>query len=157
MPSLRDERQRLSKLPMLQGDAFCASYAAAADLWLTGLLVAAAGSDVTGLALVAVGGYGRGELCPFSDLDLVLIHSGRRDIKAVADAIWYPVWDEGVRLDHSVRKPSEVLATAKQDLRVQLGLLDGRCVAGDTSISDPLLSDAAELWRRQAPKWMPLL
>ena len=57
------------------------------------------------MALVAVGGYGRGELCPYSDLDVVLLHKGRKDISAAADRIWYPVWDEGIALDHSVRKP----------------------------------------------------
>ena len=58
---------------------------------------------------MAVGGYGRSSLCPYSDLDVVLVHNGHRDIRAVADGIWYPVWDEGVHLDHSVRRPSEVL------------------------------------------------
>ena len=83
------------------------------------------------LALVAVGGYGRSSLCPYSDLDVVLVHNGHRDIAKVADAIWYPVWDEGVHLDHSVRRPSEVLTAAAEDVRVALGLLDGRLVWGD--------------------------
>ena len=110
------------------------------------------------MALVAVGGYGRGSLCPYSDLDVVLVHIGHRDIKAVADGIWYPVWDEGVHLDHSVRRPAEVLAAAAEDARVALGLLDGRMVWGEPKVADPLLVKAKEAWRnRLGTKYLPLL
>jgi [protein-PII] uridylyltransferase len=104
----------------LLGDAFCRAYSDAADEWLTGLFNQATGGEGRGMALVAVGGYGRAELCPFSDLDVLLIHRGRRDISATADKIWYPVWDEGISLDHSVRRPSEALELAGGDLRVAL-------------------------------------
>jgi [protein-PII] uridylyltransferase len=86
-------------------------------------------------------------LCPYSDLDVVLVHRGHRDIKAVADAIWYPVWDEGVHLDHSVRRPAEVLSAAADDVRVALGLLDARLVWGDAKVADPLIVDARTAWR----------
>src|SRR5205807_6100587 len=68
------------------------------DRWLAELLGAEA--DV---ALVAVGGYGRRELLPRSDLDVLLLHGGRDDIASIADRIWYPVWDSGAELDHAVR------------------------------------------------------
>ena len=138
--SLRSLRQELLERPDLQGEAFCTALAAAADQWLAGLLERATEGNPQGVALVAVGGYGRGELCPYSDLDVVLVHNGRRDIGRVADAVWYPVWDEGIRLDHSVRRPSEVLEVARDDLRAQLGLLDGRVVAGDASVAEPMLA-----------------
>lgn len=155
--SFRAARDALLARTELQGDEFCAALSGAADDWLRGLLRAAAAGDDRGVALLAVGGYGRGELCPFSDLDIVLVHDGRRDIASVADAVWYPVWDEGIRLDHSVRRPPEVLAVARSDLRAQLGLLDGRLVAGDASVVVPLLADARALWRRQAGRWLPVL
>ncbi len=141
----------------LQGDAFCAAFSAAADQWLSDLLAQATDGKPQGVVLVAVGGYGRGELCPYSDLDVVLVHGGRRDIKRVADAVWYPVWDEGIRLDHSVRRPSEVLEVARGDLRAQLGLLDGRVVAGDASVAEPMLAQAQTLWRDRAGQWLPVL
>jgi len=121
------------------------------------LLDAATDGNPRGVALVAVGGYGRGELCPFSDLDVVLVHDRRRDIGAVADAVWYPVWDEGIRLDHSVRRPSEVIDVARDDLRAQLGLLDGRVVAGDRAVAEPMLGAAEDLWQARAVRWLPML
>ena len=155
--SFRAARDALLAQTALHGDDFCRALAAAADDWLGGLLATASDGDNQGLALVAVGGYGRAELFPFSDLDVVLVHAGRRDVQAVADAVWYPVWDEGIRLDHAVRSPAEVLAAARHDLRVQLGLLDGRLVAGDAGVVVPVLADAVALWRQAAPRQLPAL
>jgi len=145
--SLRERRRALLARTDLQGDAFCRAYAAEADDWLSGVATRAVGETNRHLALLAVGGYGRGSLCPYSDLDVVLVHRGHRDIKAVADAIWYPVWDEGVHLDHSVRRPAEVLSAAADDVRVALGLLDARLVWGDAKVADPLIEDARTAWR----------
>ena len=97
-----------------------------ADRWLASLL----GAE-SGVALVAVGGYGRRELLPGSDLDVLLLHHARPGIAALADRIWYPIWDSGTRLDHAVRRPAHARAVARSDLRVALGLLHARHVAGD--------------------------
>ena len=145
--SLRERRRLLLSRTDLQGAAFCQAYAAEADNWLSGVATRAVGDTNHHLALLAVGGYGRGSLCPYSDLDVVLVHRGHRDIKAVADAIWYPVWDEGVHLDHSVRRPAEVLSAAASDVRVALGLLDARLVWGDAKVADPLMADVRAAWR----------
>jgi [protein-PII] uridylyltransferase len=131
------------------GQDFCRSYAAEADAWLSELADRAAGENRRHLALVAVGGYGRSFLCPYSDLDVVLVHSGYRDVKEVADGIWYPVWDEGVHLDHSVRRPAEVLSAAAEDLRVALGLLDARVVWGERRLAEPLIEKAKAAWREK--------
>jgi [protein-PII] uridylyltransferase len=156
--SLRDRRSRLLAEPGLRGQEFCLRYAAEADAWLSGLAEQAAGDARRHLALVAVGGYGRSSLCPYSDLDVVLVHNGHRDIAKIADAIWYPVWDEGVHLDHSVRRPSEVLTAAAEDARVALGLLDGRLVWGESKIVEPLLEKARAAWRdRLGARYLPLL
>jgi [protein-PII] uridylyltransferase len=157
-PSLRERRASLLSQPELKGEAFCRRYAAEADDWLSGLADRVAGDARRHMALVAVGGYGRGSLCPYSDLDVVLVHDGHRDIKSVADGIWYPVWDEGVHLDHSVRRPAEVLAAVAEDARVALGLLDGRMVWGEAKVADPLLAKAKEAWRTKlGTKYLPLL
>ncbi|MFJ8000562.1 [protein-PII] uridylyltransferase [Streptomyces sp. NPDC096310] len=131
------------------------------DDWLNALFTTAAQeTGVRGAALVAVGGYGRGELSPRSDLDLVLLHDGKTPAKAIAalaDRVWYPVWDLGLALDHSVRTPAEARRTAAEDLKAQLGLLDARQVAGDlglvTGVRTAILAD----WRNTAPKRLPEL
>ncbi len=155
--SLRDRRQALLDDAELRGDAFCRAYARAADGWLSDLFDKATEGDSRGIALVAVGGYGRGELCPYSDLDVVLVHRGRRRISAMADRIWYPVWDEGISLDHSVRRPGEALEMASRDLRVALGLLDARVVCGDRRIAEPVLEGARGRWAKQKPAWLEVL
>ena len=78
------------------------------DSWLAEVVAAAAGAGPD-VALVAVGGLGRREPAPYCDLDLVLVHGGRAGVTAIADAVWYPVWDAGVGLDHSVRTVAEAL------------------------------------------------
>jgi [protein-PII] uridylyltransferase len=154
--SLRERRQKLLSRSDLQGDEFCRAYAAEADEWLSGVADRAVGETNLHLALLAVGGYGRSSLCPYSDLDVVLLHAGHRNIKEVADAIWYPVWDEGVHLDHSVRRPAEVLSAAADDVRVALGLLDARLVWGDPKVADPLVSQARDAWRDSlGPRYLP--
>ncbi|MFF4504041.1 [protein-PII] uridylyltransferase [Streptomyces sp. NPDC001401] len=128
------------------------------DDWLTGLFAAGA-EGLRGASLVAVGGYGRGELSPRSDLDLLLLHDGSdaKAVAALADRIWYPVWDLGLSLDHSVRTPAEARKTAGEDLKVQLGLLDARHIAGDLGLTAGLRTAVLADWRNQAPKRLPEL
>jgi [protein-PII] uridylyltransferase len=111
------------------------------------------------VSLVAVGGYGRGELSPRSDLDLLLLHDGSDDkaVAALADRLWYPVWDLGLALDHSVRTPQEARKTAGEDLKVHLGLLDARHLAGDLGLTASLRTAVLADWRNQAPKRLPEL
>jgi [protein-PII] uridylyltransferase len=128
------------------------------DDWLAGLF-AAADRGLKGVSLVAVGGYGRGELSPRSDLDLLLLHDGAdpKAVATVADRLWYPVWDLGIALDHSVRTPAEARRTAGEDLKVQLGLLDARHLAGDLGLTAGLRTAVLADWRNQAPKRLPEL
>ncbi|WP_217234671.1 [protein-PII] uridylyltransferase [Streptomyces sp. AC555_RSS877] len=134
-----------------------AALAELTDDWLSGLFNAA--GEVRGVSLIAVGGYGRGELSPRSDLDLVLLHDGSDSgaVAALADRIWYPVWDLGLALDHSVRTPAEARKTAGEDLKVQLGLLDARHLAGDLGLTAGLRTAVLADWRNQAPKRLPEL
>ena len=112
---------------------------------------AASGGPATGVALVAVGGYGRAELAPHSDLDLVLVHEDDVDLGELGSALWYPLWDSGRRLDHSVRSMSQVLEAAA-DLRVALGLLDARHLAGDPGLTLRLRTTTS---RSRSACWTP--
>ena len=122
------------------------------DEWLSELLPAE-----DGVALMAVGGYGRRELCPGSDLDLVLLHQGRRDVAALADGLWYPLWDAGLQVDHSVRTVREAVTEADRDLKVAMGLLDARVVHGDTDLGATLMEKVRADWRSHAARRLPAL
>jgi [protein-PII] uridylyltransferase len=129
-----------------------AERATALDLWLAGLFHSAVGGPLlcdSGFALVATGGLGRRECAPHGDVDLLLVHSGA-PVAEVADRIWYPIWDAGVSLDHSVRTLPEALSVAIDDVRVALALLDVRHIAGDARLSEQLRTAAYDQWRRTA-------
>jgi [protein-PII] uridylyltransferase len=109
------------------------------------------------MALIAVGSYGRGELCPQSDLDLLLVHRGNDGVADAADRLWYPIWDANVRLDHSVRTVAETLAVAARDVKAALGLLDARLVAGDAELYRQLADRGRRLWEDRAGALLPEL
>jgi [protein-PII] uridylyltransferase len=140
-------------LNMEVGAAARARRAAALDAWLATLLP----GDLPGVALVAVGGLGRRECAPHGDLDLVLVHAGMPRVDLLAAAIWYPVWDARLGLDHSVRTIPESLSAAHDDAKVALGLLDARHVAGDAELTARLSAAAADQWRRTAVRALPRL
>ncbi|MER5779515.1 [protein-PII] uridylyltransferase [Streptomyces sp. NPDC002039] len=154
-------RLRLLQEESRSGPSRRSALAALTDDWLRALFARAVReTGVRGASLVAVGGYGRGELSPRSDLDLLLLHDGKADpraLGALADRLWYPVWDLGVALDHSVRTPAEARKTAAEDLKVHLGLLDSRPVAGDAGLLAGLRTSVLADWRNQAVKRLPQL
>ncbi|MGZ8690250.1 MAG: [protein-PII] uridylyltransferase [Aeromicrobium sp.] len=131
-----------------------------ADRLLRQLFAAApaptAGPDArsgSGMALVAVGGYGRSELSPHSDLDVVLLYDpsiGNEVVNEVANSIWYPLWERGIALDHSVRDTTQMREAAAGDYRAATGMLDARPVAGDSGLVLTLRSQVLADWRRDA-------
>nr|WP_156661158.1 [protein-PII] uridylyltransferase [Mycobacterium sp. 852002-51163_SCH5372311] len=106
-------------------------------------------TDTSGFALVGIGGLGRRELLPYSDLDLMLVHDGKAAevLGEVADKLWYPLWDANIRLDHSVRTVSEALSTANSDMTAALGMLDARHIAGDEQLSADVIAGVRRQWR----------
>lgn len=115
-----------------------------------------------GIALAAVGGYGRGELSPGSDLDLLILHTDSH-VEAVlgkfVNELLYPIWDKShqnelipTSVDHSVRTRTQTRDAARDDLRVALGLLDVRLVAGDADLVAAVQSDAIDDWRRDSKR-----
>ncbi len=150
--SLSEVRAGVLRRPGLVGAALRQELSAAYDGWLLELF-AANRDERPGVALVAVGGLGRREPAPYSDLDLVLLHEGKvAGLTAVADSIWYPIWDSGVSLDHSVRTPDQALAVAKDDLKALMGLLDIRHIAGDAGLTGRVRGSILDVWRATAVK-----
>ena len=148
-----EARRRLLDDRSLRGRSFCRAYSDLADGWLAGLL------DETGpagrsVALVAIGGYGRRELAPGSDLDVMLLHGGERGVGELAERLWYPVWDAGVKLGHAVRTAKEALSLAADDLDTATCLLDARFLAGEQALVDDLRARATSEWRKRSSRWL---
>jgi [protein-PII] uridylyltransferase len=154
----QSRRRDLLARPGRPGLASRQELSALTDAWVGDLFAAACattGHEDGGVALAAVGGYGRGELSPGSDLDLVLLHAGKSTVASLADKVWYPIWDSGVKLDHAVRTFDEGRRLAGQDLAVLLGLLDSRHVAGDPGLVGRLRSTVLADWRAAARRRLP--
>src|SRR4051794_2672568 len=119
------------------------------DFWLTTKATEIGVTATSGFAIVATGGLGRGELLPYSDLDLTLLHDNMpHDIVGrVAELLWYPLWDANIRIDHSVRTVPEALKVAGEDISAGLAMLEARHIAGDSDLSSLLIGGARRQWR----------
>jgi len=117
-------------------------------------------TGVAGVALAAVGGYGRGELAPGSDLDILFLHNGRVEEKPLSELvnkILYPLWDKSFKVDHAVRTRAETREAANSDLKVALGLLDIRFICGDADLVTAVQHDAIDDWRSRSRDRLPQL
>jgi len=124
------------------------------DLLLSSLFTES-GAKAHEVAIAAVGGFGRGELSPGSDLDIVILHSGslpEKELSDLVNKILYPLWDKNIKIDHSVRTRSEVREAAETDLKVVLGLLDIRLVCGNPDLVAAVQVDAIDEWRKNSKR-----
>lgn len=119
------------------------------DFWLSTKATEIGITATSGFAIVATGGLGRGELLPYSDLDLMLLHDHMPSevVSEVAELLWYPLWDANIRLDHSVRTVPQALQVAGDDISAGLAMLEARHVAGDENLSGLLVGGARRQWR----------
>ncbi|MCV7193924.1 [protein-PII] uridylyltransferase [Mycolicibacterium brumae] len=119
------------------------------EFWLTTKAAELGITETSGFAIVATGSLGRGEMLPYSDLDLMLLYeeSDQEVVSGIAESLWYPLWDANIRLDHSVRTVPEALRVASTDLTAALGLLEARHIAGDAELSQLLIGGARRQWR----------
>lgn len=112
------------------GRDLCSALTAALDDAITELAAPLAGQP---LAVVAVGGYGRGEQCLYSDVDLMLLHADA-DLDLATEAVLYPLWDAKLKVGHSVRTVREAVAAAREDFETLTSMLTMRCIAGDATL-----------------------
>lgn len=139
-----------------------AAIAALGRTWISDVWSAAThGARLEGVALASVGSLARGDAGPLSDFDLVLLHDGRslstKEVTALADRIWYPIWDGGAKLDHSVRTVNQCRTVAAGDLSAAVGLLDLELVAGDEQVVAAARSTVGHDWRANARRRLPQL
>ncbi|MFV0426245.1 MAG: HD domain-containing protein [Beutenbergiaceae bacterium] len=135
------------------------------DEALTGLWQTAgqeSGVDLSsGVALAAVGSHGRRDAGPTSDLDLLLVYDSQQhqadQIAALAPVLWYPIWDAGLDLDHSVRTLAQCRGVATADLPAAVGLLNVRLIAGDDTLLHRARTAVLADWRSAARRRLPEL
>src|SRR5450759_5215980 len=144
------------------GQARRAAMGELSRVWIHEVWMAATyGARMDGVALASVGSLARGDSGPLSDFDLVLLHDGRsmsrKEITSLADRIWYPIWDGGARLDHSVRTVGECRSVAAGDLSAAVGLLDLDLVAGDEQVVAAARSTLGHDWRANVRRRLPQL
>jgi len=89
-------------------------------------------------ALIAIGGYGRGELNPHSDIDIMFLCRDEKDRQRAPEML-YVLWDAGLDVGYSVRTVQECLALARQDIKIRTSLLESRCIAGEPALYDAFL------------------
>ena len=99
------------------------------------------------ITLVAVGGYGRGEMAPFSDIDLMFLSPMRHTpwVEQVVESVLYTLWDLGLKVGHSTRTPDDVIRMATADITVKTALLEARYLWGD----QPLFDEAMARFRQE--------
>jgi len=153
--SLKDARAALLADTALGGAAYGRAMADRLDAALAEVFTDAAAGNLR-VALVALGSYERRELCPGSDVDVLLLHDVRgrqRDlVKDLAERCWYPLWDAGFVTGHGLRTVKESLALADDDLDALTSFLDGRTVAGDATLTDDLVAKGRQLAARRGTR-----
>jgi len=119
------------------------------EFWLTTKAGEIGITATSGFAIVATGGVGRGEMVPYGDLDLMLLHDNMPAdiVSQVAELLWYPLWDANIRLDHSVRTVPEAIQVASEDISAGMAMLEARHIAGDGELSALLIGGARRQWR----------
>src|ERR1700692_1141057 len=143
---VEEHRLRLKHQAGGGGREICARRAELMDVLLQYDSAAAApaprGNSTSGtpLALIALGGYGRGELNPFSDIDVMLLHhQGTKKIsphlEEMGQQVLYLLWDSGFKVGHSTRSIKEAIAQANHDMRTKTAMLESRFLAGDAELA----------------------
>jgi len=156
---LRAQRAALEKLwrQGLSGQALLARQSELVDAFIEEHFQGAVKGFAGLVAVAALGGYGRQELFPCSDIDLLILYqqenweegqgeSRQDEIKKVAEAVLYPLWDSGLEVGHGVRTVAEALDHAAQDFFFRVAMLDARFLAGSRELFDRLLSRYRQLF-----------
>src|SRR5256886_7488774 len=143
---VEEHRLRLKHQAGVGGREICVRRAELVDILLRYVFDAAAatvrgnGETKVPVALIALGGYGRGELNPFSDVDvMVLHHHGVAKIsphlQEMANQVLYLLWDSGLKVGHSTRSIKEAITEANRDMRTKTAMLESRFLAGDSELA----------------------
>lgn len=148
------------------GMKVCQARAAMLDVVIENLFLAALdlyasehGQIPSKMAILATGGYGRGELNPHSDIDIMFLYPDRisgKDFKAfqalIAEEVLYPLWDLGFKVGHASRNTPEVLEEARKEIQSKNALLEARFICGSEPIYKQMLKRFTNFYRKDSPK-----
>ena len=111
------------------------------------------------MCILATGGYGRGELCPHSDIDLMFLYSKSIGGKAqellketMTREILYPLWDSGLKVGHASRDSKEAILEAQRDIRNKNSMLDARYICGDRKMGKKFNEKFLHYCRKHEPE-----
>ncbi|MBC2604920.1 [protein-PII] uridylyltransferase [Pelagicoccus albus] len=111
------------------------------------------------ISVVALGGYGREELCPLSDIDIMFLYPSNTDGKLLQKAqellvqeVLYPLWDAGLKVGHSTRSVDEAFKEAKSDIQTKTALLEARLICGSSALFEGFQSSYHLFYRKDDPK-----
>ncbi len=114
----------------------------------------------SGWALATLAGTAKRELCPFSDIDVVLLHpdgAAEALVAAVASACWYPLWDAGWKLSPLTHSPKTLQASVRRDLETATSLLSIRHISGEPAVTDQARTRSLRSWKDNGEKWVGVL
>jgi [protein-PII] uridylyltransferase len=124
-----------------------------------GLYATKRGPTPAAVSLIALGGYGRSELAPWSDVDVMFLYPSKSKPAVVepfqahlTQEVLYPLWDCGLKVGHSTRKVEEVFAQAKKEIMTMTSLLEARYVAGSAALCDSFLLAYRNFYTTDDPK-----
>lgn len=102
------------------------------------------------IAVCAVGGFGRGLMAPYSDVDLLILHGPipENKIRPLLDLLLYPLWDSGAKVGHAVHTPASAVAFAKSDMTARTAFLDARFLCGEKALYDQFRAGFEKLRKR---------
>ena len=144
--NVEEHRLRLKHQASGGGREICARRAELVDILLRYVFGGAAatargsGKPTIPLALIALGGYGRGELNPFSDIDVMILHHKSAaeispNLEEMVNQVLYLLWDSGFKVGHSTRSVKEAITEANRDMRTKTAMLESRFLAGDDELA----------------------
>jgi [protein-PII] uridylyltransferase len=154
--TIKRVRAQLVGDPDLAGRSLARRLSQQADSWFESL----AADLPEGWSLMATGGYARGVLAPGSDIDVILLHPAKQPdtrVREVAEMLWYPFWDAGIKLSPAAHTQKSLLSLAGDELDTATSILSVRCLGGSPVPVAELNAAALELWRKKPFVWLQRL
>ncbi len=150
------ELRRQTMRDVVRGDRIAARLSRGVDNIVRTLFLQSKEGIGKEIAVCAVGGYGRSELAPYSDIDLLFLHrpQAEQTLRDTLNRLLYPLWDSGVKLGYAAHTPTSALDFAKSDMVARTAYLDARFLCGAKDVYDEFHEGFDKLRRRSVPEFV---